>query len=463
MNSAIVRIFPRAVRVAAVASISVVALLFAACNMNAPGSQGAADRAVRAAAVSAAAIPIGSASTFAVLGATTVTNVTPTPVSNITGDLGVSPGTAITGFSSPPNTFSGPGTVTAGTGTVSGTIYAGGPVAAAAHNDATLAYAALIAQVAPTANSFTGVTPLDGLTLAPGVYNFAPAAILNAGKILTLDFGGNPNAVFIFKMGSTLTADANSTIVAINTGGAATPNVYWAVGSSATINGASFIGTVIAVTSITMTSAGNTPAGNTIVAGRMLALGGDVTMVGDTISVVAGSGSGGGGGNPPPVCKDFITGGGWIDGNSDSRGHHERWDCDNATFGISGGIKNGAFWGQLSYNDHGRNGIKVKSTQVTGYLVIDAVTREIDGVATVNGKGSFTYKVVVADKGVGGRHDTFSMDLSNGYSASGTLTGGNIQLHTDCAVTKDDRDRDHNGRENYRDNDEDNGNSNCDR
>jgi len=366
------------------------------------------------------AIPIGTASTFAVLGATTVTN---DGASLITGNLGVSPGTAITGFSSPPNVISGPGTVTAGTGIVTGTIYAAGPVAAQAHNDAVVAFAYLNAQVATPANSYAGVTTLDGLTFAPGVYSFAPAAILNAGAILTLDFGGNPNAVFIFKTGTTLTANALSKIIAINTGSStATPNVFWAVGSSATINGAQFIGTVIANITITMTS-------GVTMEGAAIALTGAVTLINDAISAIPGAGSGSGG-TVPPTCVDYISGGGWIDGNSDSMGHHKRYNRNRATFAISGGIKNGDFWGQLLYNDHGKDGIKVKSTAVTGYVVIDAVTREIDGTATINGQGSFTYKVIVADKGHRGYKDTFSIELSNGYSASDTLIAGNILLHT---------------------------------
>src|SRR5687767_11244458 len=92
---------------------------------------------LNASAVSAQS-PLGAAQNFAVLGASTVTN---TGATIVTGDLGVSPGTAITGFLPPPaNVVSGPGTVTAGLGRVNGTIYAGGPVAARAHGDAVLAY-----------------------------------------------------------------------------------------------------------------------------------------------------------------------------------------------------------------------------------------------------------------------------------------------------------------------------------
>jgi hypothetical protein len=197
-----------------------------------------------------------------------------------------------------------------------------------------------------------------------------------------------------------------------------------------------------------MTNTGNA-SGATNVAGRMLALGGEVTMVNSIISTC-----GTGGVKPPKPCRDFVTGGGWIKGNVDVHKHDNN---NKATFGVSGGIKNGDFWGQLSYNDH--NGVQVKSTEVTGYQVIDAVTRQIDGLAKVNGHGSFAYTVIVKDNGEPGRYDFFSIELSNGYSASGKLLGGNIQLHMKCEDKKDKHDNDHG--EKYDDNDERDGNNNC--
>src|SRR5450759_1058140 len=292
-------------------------------------------------------VPLGTASTFAVLGGTTVTNAT---TSLITGDAGVSPGTELTGFRTDINTIVGPGTVTYGLGIVEGTIYAGGPVAAQAHTDAKVAYQYLIAQKAKPANQYPDiVNQLNGLTLKPGIYNFPSSANLQVGGTLTLDFQGNSNALFIFQLGSTLVTMAHSNIIAINAGNSTClgSNVFWAVGSSATIDGASFIGTVIAYTTITMTSAANTivppdslPVTN--VSGRMLALGGEVTMVNSIISV-CGTVSGKVHEKP---AGDWVTGGGWIN--------------DKATFGVSGGIKNDKFWGQLLYNDH-TNGVQVKS------------------------------------------------------------------------------------------------------
>src|SRR3989454_10105270 len=123
---------------------------------------------------------------------------------------------------------------------------------------------------------------------------------------------------------------------------------------------------------------------------------------------------------PPPSCPDFVTGGGWITGTpSGAKGN----------FAVAGGFKNGALWGHLNYLDHG-GGPKVKGTGVTGYDVIDEVTRHISGTAEIDGQPGFTYDAEVGDLGEPGRSDRFALSLSNGYRASGNLEGGNIQLHT---------------------------------
>src|SRR5213592_4256543 len=121
---------------------------------------------------------------------------------------------------------------------------------------------------------------------------------------------------------------------------------------------------------------------------------------------------------PPASCPDFVTGGGWIIAPSGARGN----------FAVAGGLKNGAFWGHLAYIDHG-GGPKVKGTGVTGY-VIDDTRRRISGTAEIDGQPGFTYDAEVEDAGEPGRSDRFALTLSNGYTASGNLSGGNIQLHT---------------------------------
>jgi len=120
---------------------------------------------------------------------------------------------------------------------------------------------------------------------------------------------------------------------------------------------------------------------------------------------------------------DFVTGGGWITGTPSGA---------RANFGVAGGMKHGALWGHLTYIDHGSGGPKVKGTGVTAYTAPDPVNsptlRHIEGTAEING-ASGTYVVEVADNGEPGRNDTFTIRLSNGYTASGSLAGGNIQLH----------------------------------
>ena len=122
----------------------------------------------------------------------------------------------------------------------------------------------------------------------------------------------------------------------------------------------------------------------------------------------------------PGTVGDFVTGGGWItDTPSGAKG----------TFGVAGGIKPGGFWGHLTYQDY-RNGMKVKATSITSYAVTGAASRRITGTAEVNGARGFAFTVDVADNAGPGGSDTFSISLSNGYVAGGTLPGGNIQLHT---------------------------------
>jgi len=125
-----------------------------------------------------------------------------------------------------------------------------------------------------------------------------------------------------------------------------------------------------------------------------------------------------------PVCPggDFVTGGGWITGTPSG---------ERGTFGVAGGIKNGGLWGHLTYIDHGPGGPKVKGTGVTAYTVVNATTRHIEGTADINGRSGF-YQVDVSDNGEPGRNDTFNLQLSDGYHASGSLAGGNIQLHKPC-------------------------------
>ncbi len=199
------------------------------------------------------AVSLGTASTYGVLASSTITN---TGTTTITGDLGLSPGTSVTG--SP---------------TVTGTSNIANTAAATAIADLTTALTA--------AQGLTGATAvsgdLGGMTLTCGVYKSTSS--LGLTGTLTLDAQGNANAVFVIQMGSTLTTAAGANVVLAN--GAQAKNVFWVVGSSATLGATNtFQGTIMALASITI---GSTTAIN----GRALAETAAVTLASDTITVPA--------------------------------------------------------------------------------------------------------------------------------------------------------------------------------
>lgn len=203
-------------------------------------------------------VPEGTASPFAVLAGSTITN---TGSSTIMGDIGLHPGTAFPGYADGADSV-----------THTGAIHLTDSVALDAKNDSGNAYTSADGQVA----DITFPTPeLNGLTLTRGVYDSLPGTFANSGT-LTLDAQGDSSAIFIFQMASTMTMSPGSSVSLIN--GANSCNVYWVVGSSATLGTNSYtVGTIMAYQDIAM----NTGA---TINGRLWASVGQVTLQSNVIN-----------------------------------------------------------------------------------------------------------------------------------------------------------------------------------
>ncbi len=219
---------------------------------------------------------LASSDSFAVLGASTVTNTGP---STLSGNLGLYPGSSITGFS--------PGIVT------NRSVYIGNGVALTAQADALAGYT-ILKGLAPS-QVLTG-QDLGGILVTPGVYFFASSAQLTGA--LTLDFQGKDNADIVFQIGSTLTTASGSQVNVIHQG--LNDNVYYQIGSSATLGtDSTFQGDLLASTSITLTT------GADITCGSAIALNGAVTLDTNRITNCSETGSDvtaeGGSSNPSPV------------------------------------------------------------------------------------------------------------------------------------------------------------------
>lgn len=232
---------PKALRMAGTAALSCSVILGMASMTGIP-----------AAFAAEAKVELGTSGSYSVLAGQTVTN---TGNSILGQDLGVNPGTAITGF--PP-------------GLVLGTTHATDAHSSLAQSDLVTAYDDTAGR-SPTA---TIEGDLAGKTLVSGVYKANES--LGLSGTVTLDAQGDPNAVWIFQIGSELTTASASTVELIN--GAQACNVYWQVGSSATLGTASeFKGSIMALTSITVTNEAN-------VEGRALARNGSVTLDDNTFT-----------------------------------------------------------------------------------------------------------------------------------------------------------------------------------
>ncbi len=207
------------------------------------------------AAAQAAPVDLATAGPFVALAGSTVTNTGP---SVLNGDLGVAPGTALVGFGLP--------------AVVNGATHDNDAVAAQAQADLTTAYDAAAGQPVLPANDLTG-TDLGNRTLKAGAYRYTSSAQLTGP--LTLDAEGDPNAQFVFEISSSLTTASASSVVLLN--GASPCNVFWQVGSSATLGSATeFAGNVMALTSISLNDAVH-------VRGRMLARNGQLSLINDVL------------------------------------------------------------------------------------------------------------------------------------------------------------------------------------
>lgn len=219
-------------------------------------------------------VGMGTAGAYSALAYSTITN---TGASTLHGSLGLHPESDVTGF-----TFS----TSPGLGQVLGAVNIANAAALQAKNDLTAAYGDAASRTFTSAP----VAELAGATLLPGVHGSDSALLLSVGGTLILDAQGDPTAVFIIKAASELTIGSGSSVVLA--GNAQACNVFWQVGSSATVGtGASFVGTIMAQASISV-------ATSATIQGRALALTGAVTLDTNTIfqpgcNLTAGEGAGG--------------------------------------------------------------------------------------------------------------------------------------------------------------------------
>jgi len=218
----------------------------------------------------AAPVGLGSAASFSVLAGSTVTNTGPT---TMFGDLGLSPGSSVTGA---PH--------------VLGQTHVDDAVAIEAKNALTTAYN----DAASRPSNGSAGTDLAGQVFLPGIRTASSSLLLSSGSV-TLDAQGNPNAVFIFQIGTTLITGSNTTVALVN--GAQACNVFWQVGSSATLGtGTRFVGTVMASATITANTAAT-------IHGRLLAQTGAVNLDTNTITT-----SNCAGGSETPTAAEVASG-----------------------------------------------------------------------------------------------------------------------------------------------------------
>jgi len=361
-------------------------------------------------------VPQGTYTTYAILAGQAVTS---TGLSVVNGDLGISPGTALTGF--PP-------------GVITGATHLGDPVAAQALADAQVLYAYL--DGLPCETNLSG-QDLGGMTLEPGVYCFDSSAQLTG--TLILDAQGSCDSLFVFQTGSTLTTSVASAITVINNpcsvncrGG---ENVYFQVGSSATIGtGSQFVGNIVANTSATLNFGAS-------LAGSVFGLIGAVTLDTNNISACGTNP------NPPPpptptptpgstpppttiTCGPKVTGGGQIAIPDPDSTNQVATGTGRATFGFNvhpeKACTDGAAKGHFNYINH-VTGLHVNGKVLNSQLVAPNMVR-----FTGECGSGCTFTVIVQDNGEAGTLDTFGLAVTGTKNETRSLriiSRGNIQFH----------------------------------
>ncbi len=362
--------------------------------------------------------PQGTTTTFAILAGQAVTS---TGLSVVNGDVGISPGTAITGF--PP-------------GVITGAQHLGDPVAAQALADAQVLYSYL--DGLPCETNLSGVD-LGGKTLTPGVYCFDSSAQLTG--TLILDAQGSCDSLFVFQTGSTLTTSVASEIIVINNPCVANcrggENVYFQVGSSATIGtGSQFVGNIVANTSVTLNF-------NASVSGSVFGLIGAVTLDSNQVSACGANvppptPTPTPGMTPPPTptptptitCAPKVTGGGQIPVPDPDMNNQLATGTGRATFGFNSqpekGCTDGAAKGHFNYVNH-VTGLHVNGKVLNSQLIAPNTVRFTGECGT-----GCTFTVTVQDNGEPGLLDTFGLSVTgtkNEVRSQRIISRGNIQFH----------------------------------
>lgn len=327
-------------------------------------------------AKAATSVALGTADSFAVLAGSGVTNTGPSVVN---GDLGTSPTPAVTGFGGAPN------------GMVNGSIHQADALAGQAKDDLTTAYN----DAAGQGPANTLATELGGQTLTPGVYNSASGTFGITGT-LTLNAQGNPDAVFIFKMASTLITASASRVSLIN--GAQPCHLFWQVGSSATLGTSSaFAGNILALESISLNS-------GVTVSGRLLARNGAVTLINDTITR-ADCGTGGTGGDGGGAKKGGQGKGGGPGGGANRNGGPNiqitgvpRPGGPPGTPGRGKPCTDDGF--RVKFNIHSKGAMRNVSVFLDGKQIEQSTSKRFSVWVSIRGlrAGRHTLKVVAVDR-----------------------------------------------------------------